>query len=143
VTEKPTQRDYELLHEFRYAIRRFLHFSENAARAAGLDPQQHQLLLTLKARSHGKGVSIGEIAERLQIRHNSAVELVNRAERRGLVRRAISPSDRRQVLVDVTDEGARMLEELSAVHLAEIRSVGPELVDVLRRLIATGGDAAS
>jgi DNA-binding MarR family transcriptional regulator len=134
VTGSPSQRDYELLHEFRYAIRRFLHFSETAARAAGLDPQQHQLLLTLRARSHGQGVSIGEVAERLQIKHNSAVELVDRAERRGLVRRTNSEVDRRQVLVDVTEEGARVLMDLSAAHLVEIRSVAPQLVEVLGKL---------
>jgi len=134
VTESPSQRDYELLHEFRHAIRKFLAFSEAAARAAGVDPQQHQLLLTLRARSRGHGVSVGEVADRLQIKHNSAVELIDRAERRGLVNRSVSEVDRRQVLVDVTEEGARVLSELSAAHLVEIRSVAPQLVEVLGNL---------
>ncbi|MCE7928795.1 MAG: winged helix-turn-helix transcriptional regulator [Dehalococcoidia bacterium] len=135
---EPSQRDYALLHEFRYAIRHFLHFSQTAARNAGLDPQQHQLLLTLQARDSGAGVPISEIAERLLIRHHSAVELVNRAGRRGLVTRSTSAADRRLALVSLTPEGQALLRRLSAEHLAELESVAPGLVAVLGDLIHRG-----
>src|SRR5712692_2945540 len=90
--------DYEALAELRYQIRRFLHFSEQAARAAGLEPHQHQLLLALKGLpAPGEPASIGWLAERLQIQHHSAVELVDRLAERGLASRSRAPSDRRQV----------------------------------------------
>lgn len=132
----PSQRDYELLHELRFAIRRFLHFSETAARATGLDPQQHQLILTLQARGPEQGISITEIAERLLIRHHSAVELVDRAERRGLVERRASDVDRRLVRVVLTADGHALLRELSAQHITELRSIAPGLVSVLSTLLA-------
>jgi len=88
--------DYEALAEFRYQIRRFLHFSENAARAAGLEPQHHQLMLALRAVAGRRGARIVDLAERLQIQHHSAVELITRLEEKGLVRRTRSVEDRRE-----------------------------------------------
>jgi DNA-binding MarR family transcriptional regulator len=129
-----SQDEYERLHEFRYVIRRFLHFSEQAAREAGIDPQQHQLLLTIQARGAGAGVAIGEIAERLQVRHHSAVELVDRAAARSVVRRETSEIDRRQVLVSLTPEGVRVLRVLSAAHIEELRQAAPALVQVLAEI---------
>src|SRR6267142_2841155 len=100
-----TADDYEALAEFRYQIRRFLHFSEKAARFAGLNPQQHQLLLTLKGLPKGVEPNIGEIAERLHIRHHSAVELTDRLTERQLVDKRPSPVDRRRVLLEITAQG--------------------------------------
>src|SRR5262245_39450189 len=92
-----SRRDYEALAEVRYQIRRFLNFSEAAARAAGIEPQQHQLLLAIKGLPAGMAPTIRACAERLQIQHHSAVELVNRTEQQGLVLRQPSAEDRRAV----------------------------------------------
>lgn len=120
--------DYMRLHEVRYLIRQFLRFSEAAGRAAGIEPQQHQLLLAIKAKGGAdEGVPITVVAERLQIGHNSAVELVNRAEANGLVVRGPSAEDRRQVLVRLTPDGDKVLAALTEDHLTELRSLAPEL----------------
>src|SRR5438477_12131136 len=100
-----TLADYEALAELRYQIRRFLHFSEEAARAAGLEPRQHQLLLTLKGLPRDVRPRIGELAERLQIQHHSTVELVNRLASGGYVRRRREGPDRREVLLSLTAKG--------------------------------------
>lgn len=133
---QPTPEDYRALAEFRYQIRRFLRFSEQAARAAGLEPQQHQLLLAIKGLPRGKSATVGTLAERLQVQHHSAVELVDRLEEKGLVRRLRDRRDRRQVVVRLRPEGARVLRQLSLHHLEELGSVGPRLVSVLRDLLA-------
>lgn len=124
--------DYRALAEFRYHIRRFLRFSEEAARAAGLEPQQHQLLLALKGMPEAAEPSIGHIAERLQLRHHTAVELVNRLAKRRMIRRAPSPGDRRKVLVELTAFGERTLQSLTVQHQAELRAEGPALLRALR-----------
>jgi len=122
-----TKSHYELLAGLRYALRRFLHFSEDAARTAGLKPQQHQALLSIKGFPGRDRVSIGELAERLQVRHHSAVGLVDRLGQRGLVRRVPSPVDRRRVEIRLTARGETLLRRLSAAHLEELRQLGPEL----------------
>jgi DNA-binding MarR family transcriptional regulator len=129
-----TEADYQSLAEFRYYIRRFLHFSEQAARTAGIEPQQHQLLLALRGFSGGQA-TIGTLAERMQIQHHSAVELVDRLEERGLVSRSRATSDRRQVLVQITARGEAELEKLAHSHLEELRRNGPALVEALQALI--------
>ncbi|HET9319511.1 MAG TPA: MarR family transcriptional regulator [Bryobacteraceae bacterium] len=136
LSETITELDYASLAEFRYQIRRFLHFSEQAARAAGIEPHQHQLLLALKglARSE-EPPTIGILAERLQIQHHSAVELVQRLEDRRLISRSRSPADRRQVLIQLTPHGEAELEKLTVCHLAELRTNGPALVAALEGLI--------
>lgn len=128
-------RDYVRLHEFRYAIRSFLRFSEEAVRAEGLEPQQHQLLLAVRARGGERGLLIGEIAERLQIKHHSAVELADRAEAHGHVVRCHDEDDRRQVRVQLTAAGEAVLARLAAAHLAELRQAAPELSRVLASLL--------
>jgi DNA-binding MarR family transcriptional regulator len=128
--------DYNGLAEFRYQIRRFLRFSEQAARATGLEPQQHQLLLALKGFPEGKRATIGVLAERLQIQHHSAVELIDRLVARKFIRRYRSRLDRRQVFIRLTAKGEEVLRQLSLYHLQEIQSVGPALVQVLNELIA-------
>ncbi len=127
--------DYQALAEFRYRIRCFLRFSERAARAAGLEPQQHQLLLALKGLPEGTKPTIGAIAERLQLQHHSAVELVDRLEERGFVRRYRDESDGRRVLVRMTESAQATRRELSIHHLSELQSIGPELVRVLNTFI--------
>jgi len=123
------------LEQFRYQIRRFLDFSRRAARAAGLAPQQHQMLLVLAAGRCGPEPSIRELSRRLFLNHNSAVELINRLERKGLARRIRSSGDRRQVGVRITPRGRRVLARLIRHHLAELRSAGPELIRALQTVI--------
>lgn len=122
---------YETLAALRHALRRFLRFSADAAKSAGLPPQQHQALLAIKGFPGRDYVTVGELAERLRVRHHSAVGLVDRLVRRQLVRRAPSTADRRQVHVMLTARGEALIARLSAAHLAELRQIGPEL----RRLI--------
>jgi DNA-binding MarR family transcriptional regulator len=133
-----TQSDYEDLAEFRYQLRRYTRFSEAAAREAGLEPQQHQLLLALKGLPPDEEPTMSAIAERLQIQHQSAVGLVDRSEERGLVRRRRGAGDRRTVLVELTPEGDRILASLSEAHRAELTSAAPALIRALYRLIGEG-----
>ncbi len=115
-----TDRDYERLLEFRTTLRRFLHWSETHARSAGLTPAQHQLLLAVRGSTNDRGPTIGDIADVLLLRHHSAVELVDRAQAAGLVRRTHDPNDHRQVRLHLTAHGARALDELSEIHLEEL-----------------------
>jgi DNA-binding MarR family transcriptional regulator len=127
-----TLTDYQSLAELRHQIRCFLHFSEEAAREAGLEPRQHQLLLALKGLPRGARPRIGELAERLQTQHHSTVELVNRLAAGGYVRRHRGGRDRREVMLSLTAKGERILRELSLHHKAELRTAGPSLVKALR-----------
>jgi DNA-binding MarR family transcriptional regulator len=124
--------DYRALADFRRALREFSAFSEAAARDGGLTPQQHQAILAIRAET--SPVSIGELAEALQIRPNSAQELVSRLVRAGLVERIADSADRRRIDLRLTAEAGELLESLSAVHLAELRSRRPLLQALLRRL---------
>ncbi len=133
---KVSPADYRALAEFRYQIRCFLNFSEQAARAAGLEPQQYVLLLALRGLPERREPTIRSLAERLQIRHNTAVELIDRLVRRELVRRIRGEDDRRQVFIHLTARGERVLEKLARKRLAELRSTGPSLVRALDALIA-------
>ena len=126
------QSDYQRLAEFRYHLRGFLKFSERAASETGLRPQQHQALLAIKG-TPGQQVTIGILAERLGIRHNSAVELIDRLIMNGLVARQQNPSDRREVLVDLTNRAERILAKLSLAHRNEIRKLAPLLMGLLAR----------
>jgi DNA-binding MarR family transcriptional regulator len=133
---KLTNRDYQSLAEFRHLIRRFLRFSEQAARAAGLEPKQHQLLLALKGLATDARPRIAEVAEKLQIQHHSAVELVNRLESGGFVLRQRGAEDRREVLLHLTAHGEKVLQQLSLEHREELRSQGPALLESLQHLLA-------
>ena len=126
--------DYQALAEFRYQIRKFLRFSEQAVRETGLEPGQYQLLLAIKGMPEGVRPRIREVANRLQIQHHSAVELVNRLEAGGYVRRERAEDDRREVLLALTAKGERVLGELALHHHNELRSAVPSLVAALRRL---------
>jgi DNA-binding MarR family transcriptional regulator len=127
-----TLADYQSLAELRYQIRHFLHFSEQAAREAGLEPRQHQLMLTLKGLPAEIRPKIGELAERLQIQHHSTVELVNRLAAGGYVKRHRGGEDRREVLLSLTPKGEKILRTLSLHHKAELRMRGPALVAALK-----------
>jgi DNA-binding MarR family transcriptional regulator len=131
--------DYQALAEFRYHIRRFIRFSESAARNAGVEPQQHQLLLAVKGLPPDEEPTIGAIANRLHVVHHSAVELVDRLEEQGLVQRRRSSIDRRRVLVSLTQKGERILRELSVHHRRELAASGHELSSALRKLLASSG----
>ncbi len=128
--------DYGTLSEFRHQIHRFLRFSEAATRAQGLSSQQHQLLLALKGLPAGVKPTVGRLAERLQLRHHSAVGLVDRLAERGYVRRAPDPADRRLVLVSITRRGELLLNKLTRIHREELHSAGPRLLATLRRLLS-------
>ena len=141
-TEDISPGQFRALSEFRYQIRKFQHFSEEATRAVGLEPQQHQLLLAVKGfDGEGRGPTIGFLAERLQVRHHSAVELIDRMEARAMVQRRTGERDRRQVIVALSDAGEQILKDLAAQHIAEIQQIGPGLVAALQRVIESESDA--
>jgi DNA-binding MarR family transcriptional regulator len=131
--------DYQALAEFRYHIRKFIRFSERAAREAGIEPQQHQLLLAVKGMPPEIAPTIGEIASRLQVVHHSAVELVDRLEEQGFVQRRRNPDDRRQVFLSLTQKGERVLRELTVHHRRELAASGHELSSALRKLLSANG----
>lgn len=128
--------DYVTLAEFRYQIRKFLHFSESAARAHGLNGQQHQALLALKGLPPGLAPTVGVLAERLQLRHHTAVELLDRLADHGYVVRRPNPEDRRQVFVHLTRRGNAVLQKLTRAHHEELHTAGPRLLTTLQRLLA-------
>lgn len=126
-----SKRQYETLAAWRRALRQFLHFSQEAARTAGIPPQQHQALLVMKGFPGRDYVTIGELAERLGLKHHSAVGLIDRLVKRQLVQREVAPSDRRRIEVRLTARGEALIERLSAVHLRELRQLRPELQRLL------------
>jgi len=130
------QNDYRVLAEFRYEIRRFMNFSECAARKAGIEPHQHQALLVLKGLPAFQIATVGVLAERLQIRHHSAVALADRLESKGLIRRSRGQADRREILLGLTLRGEKLLRELTLSHRTELRMVGPKLVESLESVVA-------
>ncbi len=125
--EPLSKQDFEALARFRFGIRRYLRFSEETVRHHGLAPQQYQLLLALKGFPGREWATVGELAERLQLRHHSVVELINRAQRQDLVRRVPHPADARAVRVELTDYGQEILARLSALHRDELRRMGSTL----------------
>jgi len=128
-----TQEDYTALAEFRYLLRCFLEFSENEAKAAGLTPRHHQALLVIKGYGRGKPIAVGDLAERLKIRHNTAVELANRLAEGGLVERIHDGLDHRRVLLRLTAVAERRLAALSSAHLDELSRIKPVLKQLLQR----------
>jgi DNA-binding MarR family transcriptional regulator len=133
-----SKNEYETLASFRYALRQFMRFSETAAREAGITPAQHQAMLAIAGFPGRDRISMSELAERLQIRHHSTVELVDRLAVNDLVVRESGTEDRRQVFVSLTSKGKEMLALLSATHRAELRRIGPQLHVLLEELAIDG-----
>jgi DNA-binding MarR family transcriptional regulator len=133
-SQKPL--NFEALADFRYAIRRYLNFSERNARKAGLEPQQYQALLAIRGLEDTQSATIGVLAERLQIQHHSAVELMDRLEKRGMIRRHRSRSDRRKVLVELTKRGEAKLMRISLSHRDELQVAGRKLLRALEGFIS-------
>jgi DNA-binding MarR family transcriptional regulator len=123
--------DYATLAKFRYELRKFQAFSKAAADQAGLTPQQHQALLTIRGFSTQEPVSVGDLAEFLFIRHHTAVELVDRMIKLELLTRVVDDADGRRVLLKLTKEGERRLQKLSQANLKELRAIGPTLARML------------
>jgi DNA-binding MarR family transcriptional regulator len=129
-----TKAEYEMLAAFRFALRQFLRFSEEEAQAAKLTPQQHQALLAIKGFPGRDTVNVSELAERLQLRHHSAVELIDRLEADKLVKREPDESDGRKVLIGLTGRGEQVLEKLSEAHREQLDRIGPQLTRLLNEL---------
>lgn len=129
--------DYQALAEFRFQIRKFLHFSDQAVESTGLERGQYQLMLAVKGLPSGMRPRIREVANRMLIQHHSAVELINRLEAGGYVRRTRAEDDRREVLVRLTPKGERVLAELAMHHHEALQGAAPELVAALRK-VTTG-----
>lgn len=134
--------EYEILSEFRYTLRRFMRFSEAAAGELGLTPQQHQALLAIKGFPGREKVTVGELAERLQIQHHSAVGLADRLEAQDLIERSPATSDRRKVYVSLTAHGRSVIDRLSALHQDELVRLLPQLRLLITRVakLSTRGD---
>ncbi len=129
--------EYEKLAAFRYELRRFLRFSEQAAKQHGLTPQQHQALLAVEGFPGRDGVTIGELSERLQVAAHTVVELADRLETAGLAKRVASAEDRRQVHLQLTAEGRAKLGSLTELHRQELKTAGPLLIKELTRILAS------
>jgi DNA-binding MarR family transcriptional regulator len=134
-----TVQDYQSLAEFRHQIRRYLRFSEKIVRNAELEPRQYQMLLALKGLPADVRPRIAELAERLQIQHHSAVELTDRLEKSGLVRRQRGSKDRREVLVLLTAAGEKVIRDLVLYHRAELSTRGPALLEALQGVLRNNG----
>jgi DNA-binding MarR family transcriptional regulator len=130
-----TDRQFLSLAEFRYQIRRFLHFSERECRARGLQPQHYQLLIALRGLPLHKSPTVGTLAERMQMEHHSMVELLDRAGQQGLVARKRDAADRRRVSIHLTAKGERLAAELAQRHVAELQITGRHLTAALEPLL--------
>jgi DNA-binding MarR family transcriptional regulator len=127
--------DYHALASFRYALRKFLSFSKRAlAVEADLTPEQYEALLALKAFARGRGLTIGDLSERLQVRPHTAVGLVDKLEELRFVRRQQGVADRRRVFVRLTPAGSRVLAKVAVIHRREMRICSPEMIEALLRL---------
>ena len=126
--------DYRRLLQFRTGLRRFLRWSEEQAEKAGLTPAQHQLLLAVRGHDGELGPTIGDVAGYLMLRHHSAVGLVDRAVKAGMLERHEDAEDRRIVRLRLTPQGARTLQQLSAAHLEEIKRLAPRVRDLTQGL---------
>jgi len=137
---KPSDSDFERLLRLRTGLRRFLHWSEEQARAAGITPAQHQLLLAIRGHPGPEQPNVGEIAEYLALRHHSAVELIDRAEAAGLVSRHNDETNRSVVHVRLTELGSAKLDALSETHLRELRQLAPTMRALWAALEDGGGE---
>lgn len=129
-----SKKEYETLANFRYALRHFVRFSQHAVETTGITLQQHQAMLFIVGFPDRERITIGELAERLQVRHHSAVGLVNRLEEQGLVERKQGEEDKRRVLIGLTKKGKEVLESLASMHREELRHLGPDLCNMLEQI---------
>lgn len=129
-----TDEDYEMLASFRFALRRFLSFSEVAAKRHGLTPRQHQALLGIRSMRVSGSASVSDLAAFLILQHNSTVELINRLALAELVVRVVDPDDARRVQLSLTDKGEELLDALTQAHLDEFENIGSELRELLIRI---------
>jgi DNA-binding MarR family transcriptional regulator len=127
--------EYRVLAAFRYALRQFLHFSEEEARRAGITPQQYLALLAVRGFPGRDRATVSELAEQLQIRHHSAVGLIDRLVSQGLMVRQPGNDDRRQVFVTLTERGTAVLEPVAAAHRDQLQRIGSDLRQILERLL--------
>ncbi len=139
MAKKIVDAEYRALAELRYRIRRFVQEGDSTARAAGLEPQQYLLLLAVRGLPAGSQASIRTLAERLALQHHSTVELVDRMERHGFVRRERSGTDRRQVLVLLQPRGEKLLEKVAGKRIVELRANGRTLVEAIGALLEPAG----
>jgi DNA-binding MarR family transcriptional regulator len=137
-----TPAEYQALAELRYRIRKFVREGDTVARAAGLEPQQYLLLLAIRGLPEGEESTIRTLAERLALKHHSAVELIDRLEAHGYVRRSRSRDDRRRVLVSLLPRGEKMLEQVAQHRISELRASGAALVNAISALLENGRPSA-
>ena len=127
--------DYQALAEFRFQLRKFFHFSEQAARSADLEPRQYQLLLAVKGLPKDRRPRIRDLADLLMVEHHSMVELIDRLASRKYIRRTRGEQDHREVLISLTPHGEKVLKDLALIHHAELSTRGPALVTALERVM--------
>jgi len=139
MAEKITEIEYQALGELRYRIRRFLQEGDITAKQAGLEPQQYLLLLAIRGLPDGQEATISTLAERLSLRHHSTVELIDRMETHGYVKRIRGKEDRRQVLVSLQPRGEKLLEKVVEQRIIELRANGRALVETISALLETRG----
>ena len=135
------EREYRSLAELRYRLRRFIQEGDTTARQAGLEPQQYLLLLAIRGLPDGLTATISTLAERLSLRHHSTVELIDRMEARGYLRRVRGKEDRREVLISLQPKGEKLLEKVVAQRIVELRSHGHALVSAISSLLEERNDA--
>src|SRR5437879_4376995 len=133
-----TSAEYQALAELRYLIRKFVGEGDAVARAAGLEPQQYLLLLAIRGLTEGEDATIQVLADRLALKHHSMVELIDRLEVHGYVRRSRSRDDRRRVLVSLLPRGEKLLEQVARHRISELRSSGAALVKAISALLENG-----
>jgi DNA-binding MarR family transcriptional regulator len=133
-----TAQEYQALAELRYRIRKFVREGDAVANASGLEPQQYLLLLTIRGMPEGQEATVSNLAERLALKHHSVVELIDRLETHGYVRRTRSREDRRSVLVSLLPRGEKMLEEVAQHRISELRATGATLVNAISSLLENG-----
>lgn len=137
--ESVSDSDYRRLLALRTGVRKFLKWSADRARQAGLTPAQHQLLLAVKGHREATGPTVSDVADYLQLRHHSTVELIDRAEKAGFVERTSDPDDARLVRLQLTSEGARRLDTLAGQHLHELQRLGDHMSQLWSGLIPDSG----
>ncbi len=136
IDKRATTPDYSAMAELRYQIRRFLRFSEEASRDAGLEPHQYQLMLAVKGLPAGTRPRISELAERLQTKHHSTVELVNRLAAHGLLQRRRGEKDKREVLLELTAKGEEVVRRLALHHRDELKMLGPSFIASIKAVVS-------